>query len=228
MDLINLNLYQVPFSVLAAKAQTLYHGFKKNKIEYSAPKPALEIFLKHIKTLNKAIAARGTVSNHGSSTDYTALVLAAEQVREDIRQLSFYALNTKPDNSSSWIGLGFVLKHYSRTSKPLGMVENFRHFISREIPPQHVKIAWSKPLGVTVRDVRIYLVQRNNNPDYPGVIPCRENIIGLPTATKFIDEHPLIGENYYWVTPINGAGVGVTSQAVRVVNGMYSSKDNSD
>ncbi len=222
MDLINLNLYQVPFSVLAAKAQTIYNGFKKNKGEYPAPIPELDLFLKHIKALKKAIAARGTVSNHGSSTDYTALVLAAEQVREDMRRLSFYAQNTKPANPSSWIGLGFVMKQYSRTSKPLGMVQNFRHFISRNIPAPQIKLAWKKPLGVTVRDVRVYIVQRNNSPDYPGAIPCRENVIGFPTRTTFIDEFPLFGENYYWVTPINGAGEGVTSQAVRVVNGMRS------
>jgi hypothetical protein len=218
MDLINLNLYQVPFSVLAAKAQTLHDGFKKKKAEYAKPNPALDIFQKHIKELNKAIADRGTVSNHGSSTDYTALLLAAEQVREDMRQLSFYAQFTRPHDTSSWIGLGFVIKHYSRTAKPLGMVQNFRHFISRDIPVPHIKLAWKKPEGVTVRDVRVYLVQRNNTPDYPGEVPCRENIIGLPTATKFIDEHPLSGENYYWVTPINAAGEGVTSQAVIVVN----------
>jgi hypothetical protein len=44
------------------------------------------------------------------------------------------------------------------------------------------------------------------------------NIIGLVPNTSFIDTNPLVGENWYWVTPFNGVGLGVTSDGLMVVS----------
>jgi hypothetical protein len=101
------------------------------------------------------------------------------------------------------------------------MVQNLRNFVSRKIASPSIKIKWKRPLATEPSDVKIYIVQRNNAAVYP-VPPdgsrAVANIIGYVTNTELLDENPYVGENFYWVTPVNAAGLGVTSDAVMVIS----------
>jgi hypothetical protein len=68
--------------------------------------------------------------------------------------------------------------------------------------------------------VKGYIIQRSNTSQYPTATKSETiaNIIGFATVTSFIDNNPFAGENWYWVTPYNSRGFGVTSEAVMVVS----------
>jgi hypothetical protein len=219
---INLNLYALNFTTLAAQAQTNYDGFISLIADYPAPKPSMPVFKSHITKLNAAIAKWGVKGNRGSHKDYLGLLAARKIVRNDLRKLVQYAQNRKPGDVESWSKLGFKSKKLKSKPAPLQMVQDFHHFISRSVPAPALKLKWKKPLDTDRRAVKYYIIQRNNKPEYPA--PNNEaqiaNVIGFVTRTTFIDKNPFAGPNWYWVTPVNSVGLGVTSQAVLVVSTM--------
>jgi hypothetical protein len=135
--------------------------------------------------------------------------------------LSDFAQNKKPNDPDSWTDLGFKIKRPKSKPKALQMVQNLRNFISRSLTSFSIKLKWSKPLDTDRADVKGYIIQRSNVPEYP-VSPegsrAIANVIGLVPNTSFIDEDPLAGANYYWVTPYNALGNGVTSAALMVIS----------
>jgi hypothetical protein len=220
-SLINLSLFRYTYAALAAFAQTIHDGFIAEVADYATPNPLMAAFQADIDALNIAVANWGIQGNRGSHAAHLALVAAAIVVKNDLRMLAEYAQNTQPNNPDSWERVGFKAKRPKSAVRPLEMVQNFRHFISRNVPPPFIKLRWKRPLNTAKGDVKGYLVQRNNVGVYPvdpdggrGIV----NVIGLMPNTSFIDEDPFVGANYYWVTPFNSLGLGVTSSEVMVVS----------
>jgi hypothetical protein len=178
-------------------------------------------FQSDIDDLNAAIAKWGVKGNRGSHSDHLALVAAAIVIKNDLRMLSEYAQNTRPNNPDSWAAVGFKAKRPRSKPQPLEMIREFRHFIARSIPSPGIKLRWKRPLDTSKSDVKGYIVQRNNTAEYPvapdgskGIV----NVIGIIPNTAFIDNDPFVGENWYWVAPYNSLGNGVTSAGLMVVS----------
>ena len=220
-SLINLNLFRLSYSDLGDFAQTIHDGFVALVADYATPNPAMAAYQGDITALKKATTAWGVKGNHGSHLDHLTLIDARTVVRNDLRMLAEYAQNTKPNNPTSWSAVGFKIKRPKSAPKPLEVVQNFRNFISRKVASPDIKLRWKRPLDTMPADVKGYIVQRNNTSVYPlGTDGSRgvANIIGYVPNTAFIDEKPLVGENFYWVTPYNSVGLGATSAAVMVVS----------
>jgi hypothetical protein len=217
---ISLNLSKLTYKGLASFAQTIHDGFVTLVAIFATPNPLMTAFQTDIDALNDAITKWGTKPTRGSTSDLTAVKDAAKQVKFDLRMLSQYAMNTVPDDPSKWIDVGFGLKQPRGKPIHLQVVQNFRHFISRSVAPPSIKLKWKRPLFTTPHDVKLYIVQRNNVAVYPVTADGHAviSIVGFVTNTEFIDEDPFVGENYYWVTPVNAAGLGFTSEAVMVVS----------
>jgi hypothetical protein len=139
-------------------------------------------------------------------------------VKNDLRMLADYAQNTKPDDPNSWMLAGFVVKRDPLPPAPLGMVQNLRNFISRTLPQPELKIRWKRPLDTDPGDVKGYVIQRNSTSDYPATSQGIANVIAVVVNTAYTDSNPLPGENWYWVTPFNSLGLGVKSDALKVVS----------
>src|SRR3569832_725286 len=127
---------------------------------------------------------------------------------------------TKPLDPDSWSKLGFAIKRPKSKPVTLQAVQNFRHFISRDVDEPQIKLKWKRPLDTLKTDVKGYIVQRNNTSTYPVSVDGQAlaNIIGIIPNTSFIDVNPLVGENYYWVVPFNAIGNGVKSAALKIVS----------
>jgi hypothetical protein len=78
-SLINLGLYQIKFTDLAANAQTIHDGFIAQILLFPTPNPTMVIFQGDIDALNAAIVKWGPKGNRGSKADYNALVAAANR-----------------------------------------------------------------------------------------------------------------------------------------------------
>jgi hypothetical protein len=223
-SIINLSLSKLTFSGLASFAQTIHDGFLALVLQYPAPNPTLLVFQTAIDDLNDAITAWGVKGNRGSHADYLALLAAANVVRNYLRMLADYAQNTKPDDSSSWTDVGFLIKRPKSAPVALEMVQNLRNFIARDIPAPSIKIKWKRPLNTDAGDVKGYIIQHNNEPVQPSMTTLPDgsngvaNVIGIVTNTTFIDSDPYVGANYYWVTPFNSLGYGVSSDMLMVIS----------
>jgi hypothetical protein len=217
---ISLRLSKLTYTALKGFAQSLHNGFVLLVALFGTPNPLMTTFQDDIDALDAAISKWGTKPYHGSSTDKENLINAAKKVRLDIRMLAAYAMNTVPLDPSKWIELGFSLRPPHGTPSKLEVVQNFRHFITRKVPAPGIKLKWKRPQFTQSHDVKMYIVQRSNTSVYPEVDGSRSviNVVGYVTRTDFVDEDPFVGENYYWVTPVNTAGLGTTSEAVRVVS----------
>jgi hypothetical protein len=221
---ISLKLSGLTFTALAGFAQSIHDGFVAQAVIYLTPNPLMLAFQSDIDDLVVANSKWGTKPIHGSSSDKAALIDASKKIKLDLKMLAQYAMNTVPDDPSKWIDLGFALKSPRGKPAKLQVVQNFRHFISRDLPSPKIKIKWKRPLLAQSHDIKMYVVQRSNTSVYPlppdghAII----NILGFTTVTEFVDADPFVGENFYWVTPVNAAGLGVTSEAVMV----FSSKAN--
>jgi hypothetical protein len=220
-SLISLNLFRYTYAALAAFAQTIHDGFIAEIADYATPNPLMAAFQADIDALNIAVANWGIKGNRGSHIAHLALIAAAIVVKNDLRMLAEYAQNTRPNDPDSWERVGFKAKRPKSAVKPLEVVRDFRQFIARNIPAPYIKLRWKRPLDTQPADVKGYLVQRNNVDVYPllpdggrGIV----NVVGLKMNTVFIDEDPYVGENYYWVTPFNSLGLGVTSDSVKVIS----------
>ena len=220
-SLINLSLSKLSYANLAAFSQTIASGFTSQVTDYPTPNPAMSALTADINVLNTAVTKWGVKGNRGSHADHVALKDAANTVRNDLRMLADYAQNKKPDDTTSWIAVGFKIKRAKSKPVALEMVQNLRNFISRDIPAPGIKLKWKKPLGTDSTDVKGYVVQRNNVPTYPVSVDGSRglaNVIGLVPNTSFIDSVPFVGANYYWVTPFNTVGYGVTSDPLMVIS----------
>ena len=221
-SLISLNLFKVSYNTLAGNSQTIHDGFVTKVADYPAPNPTMPNFQTDIDALQDAITAWGIKGNRGSHVDHLNLVAAANFVRDDLRMLADYAQNTKPDDPDSWSTLGFKIKRGRSKPAELQIVQNFRNFLSRSVPPPAIKLKWKRPLDTDAGDVKGYLIQRNNTSEYPGGDlrgnRAIANVIGVVPNTAFIDEDPYVGENWYWVTPFNSLGFGVTSDPLKVIS----------
>jgi hypothetical protein len=212
-SLINLNLFRLTYAALAAFAQTIHNGFVALALDYPAPNPTMPIFQTDIDELNDAITAWGVQGNHGSHADHVALIAAATIVRNDLRMLASYAQNRKPDDFASWTNLGFNIKRPKSAPVSLQMVQNFHLFIARDIPSGKIKLKWKRPLATDPGDVKGYIVQFSNTIVQPAIDGSQgvANIIGIIPNTSVLVEPQFEGANYFWVTPFNSVGYGVSS-----------------
>jgi hypothetical protein len=211
---ISLKATRLPIIDLLALARKIHAGFITHLAEYSMPKPAMPVFLLHILKMKKAIADWGSEGSRGGRNEHDAMRSAAKVVITDLRQLAAYAQSTRPNDADSWRSLGFALRLPRQKTKRLQKVQDLRRFIARDIPLSAVKLKWRIPLEAKEKNVKTYIIQRTNSPDYPSSHNSIENVLGFSTSTSFIDKEPMPGPNYYWVTPLNGAGMGVTSEPV--------------
>jgi hypothetical protein len=220
MNNISLRLSKLTYTELAGFGQTIHDGFVKFVAIFATPNPLMTAFQSDIDDLVDANSKWGTKPIHGSSSDKAALVDAAFKVKLDLKMLAQYAMNTVPTDPSKWIDVGFALTPPRGKPATLQMVQNFRHFISRDLPAPKIKLKWKRPMFSQRGDVKMYIVQRSNTSVFP-LAPdghASNNILAFCTVTEFIDKDPFAGENYYWVTPVNAAGLGVVSEAVMVVS----------
>jgi hypothetical protein len=211
--LISMILSRLSFANLAAFAQRIHDGFIAEIADYATPNPLMAAFQSDIDALNAAITAWGPRGNRGSHSDYLALRAAASIVRNDLRMLADYASNTQPDNPDSWTLVGFNVKRPKSAPTALEMVQNLRHFIARDIPSPFIKLKWKRPLSTDPGDVKGYIIQYGNTNVQPEIDGSRGvvNVIGIVTSTNIILEPPFTGANYFWVTPFNSIGYGVSS-----------------
>jgi hypothetical protein len=215
-SLIKLNLFILTYEKLATFAQVIHDGFIAQVADYATPNPTMVDFQTDIDALNAAIFNWGLEGNRGSHADHVALLTAITIVKDDLRMLSAYAENTQPNNPDSWTDVGFTLKSAKTPPAPLQMVQNFHQFISRSLVAGTIKLKWKRPLEAAPSDVKCYVVQYNNSPVQPQIDGSRGvvNVIGIVTDTSLIVVPPFIGANYFWVTPLNTVGFGVSSEAV--------------
>jgi hypothetical protein len=173
-------------------------------------------FKTDIDALRVAITKWGLKGNHGSHADHVALIVAATVVRNDLRMLASYAQNKQPDNAPSWTNLGFKIKKPKSKPVALQMVRDFRQFISRDIPASKIKLKWKRPLGTQSADVKGYIVQYNNTNEQPAIDGSRAiaNIFGITPNTTLLVEPQYVGANFFWVTPFNSVGYGVSSDSL--------------
>jgi hypothetical protein len=213
---ISLNLFKLTYGTLATLAQAVHDGFVTLAADYPSPKPTMLLFQTQIDNLNAAIIAWGTVGARGSHVQHLALIAAANVVRDSLRQLAAYAMTTKPDNQDSWAALGFAIKRPKSAPVPLQQVQNFHNFVSRTVVAGTIKLKWKRPLDTDASDVKGYIVQHSNTSEQPlingsqGIV----NVLGITTDTNIIVEPQHVGANYFWVTPFNSVGYGVSSAPV--------------
>jgi hypothetical protein len=93
------------------------------------------------------------------------------------------------------------------------MVRNLRNFVSRDIVAGTIKIKWERPLDTDPGDVKGYMIQYNSTNVQPEIDGGRGivNVLGVITDTSLIVIPPYVGANYFWVTPFNSVGYGVSS-----------------
>jgi hypothetical protein len=210
--LISLNLIKLSYSALKTLAQTVHDGFLALALDYPAPVPTMLIFQGHIDDLDAAITAWGPVNARGSHNQHLALIAAANVVREDLRQLAAYATNKKPNDKDSWSNLGFPVKRPKSPPSSLQMVRDLHVFISRLLGPGFIKLKWKRPLDSERASIKVYLVQFNNTAVQPAMTGSQGIVNGiLVSGSTIIIEPPYVGANFFWVTPFNAAGYGVSS-----------------
>jgi hypothetical protein len=211
---ISLNVLKLSYSALRTLAQNIHDGFLAHALEYPAPTVTMLIFQGHIDDLIAAIDAWGLPHARGSHQQHVDLIAAANIVRDDLRKLSLYAMTTKPDDKDSWSSLGFAIKRPKSATAPLGMVRDLRIFISRLVPSTSIKLKWERPLDTDQGDIKVYVIQYNNTAVQPERVNGSQgiaNVIGIVTDTSIILEPKYAGANFFWVTPFNAAGFGVSS-----------------
>ena len=95
------------------------------------------------------------------------------------------------------------------------MVQQFRKFVSRTLVDGTLKLKWKRPADTTALDVKVYVVQFNNTGVQPRIDGSHGVVNGiLVTNTSIIIVPPHVGANYFWVTPFNAIGYGVSSEPV--------------
>ena len=215
-SLIKLILYRIGFDALAALAQTIHDGFVAQVADYATPNPAMPAFKSHIDDLTAAIAAWGPKGARGSHAQHVALVNAANVVKDDLRQLADYAQNQQPDNPTSWGLVGFAIK--APRSKPvaLGMVQNLRNLLSTSVVAGTARLRWKRPLGTKAGDVKGYIIQRSSTNVQPQIDGhAIINVVGVVPNTEYTANlSDYTGSGYFWVTPFNSVGFGVTADPV--------------
>jgi hypothetical protein len=212
-SVIKLNLFNLSYAALLTLAQAVHDGFVLFVAVYAAPNPAMLLFQTHVTALKDAITAWGPKGARGSHTQHLALIAAANVVRDDLRMLVTYAMNTKPNAPDSWAALGFSIKRAKSLPSVLQMVQNLRNFVTRDLVLGTIKLKWERPLETDPGDVKVYIIQYNNVNEKPDIDGSRgiANVIGLATDTSIVITPPYTGANYFWVTPFNSVGYGVSS-----------------
>jgi hypothetical protein len=212
-SLIKLLLYSMGFDALRSFAQTIHDGFVANIADYATPVPVLPAFQTDIDALADAISAWGTPGARGSHADHVALIDAANVVRDDLRRLADYAQNAQPDNPTSWGAVGFPIKRPKSVPQALQMVQDLRNFVSREIPAGFIRLKWKRPLDTDSSDVKGYIIQHNSSNVQPEINGSQGvvNVVAIVPNTSIQFQPPYTGANYFWVTPFNSVGYGVSS-----------------
>jgi hypothetical protein len=212
-SLITLFLYRRSYSNLATFAQSIHDGFVSLALIFTTPNPLMAMFQADIDTLNVCIQAWESTATR-TRTDLNNLRAAAQKVRTDLRMLADYAQNTRPDDPDIYEQLGFEVKKTPSAPQELQMVRELRIFVSRTVPSTNIKLKWKRPLATDPGDVKFYLIQKNNVPVRPLIESSKgvvNGVAGLALETTFTLEPPYEGPNYFWVTPVNAAGYGVSS-----------------
>jgi hypothetical protein len=216
--LINQSL-RISYKDLKENSQKVHNGYVTLVADYPSPTPPMIDFQADIDALSAAITAWGPKGARGSHEQHLILINAAEQVRNDYRQLAMYAMITKPGNTVSWVALGFNIKKAGSLPGKLEPVQDFHRFISRKVGDGLIKLKWKKPLNANTKDVKSYVVQVSNaavQPALPDAIHgvVNSSIIDIATKTTSTLSPPFTGANYFWITPLNAFGFGNSSTVV--------------
>src|SRR5262245_41581978 len=94
--IIALNFRKLSFTELAALCQRVIDGFTAQSATYTTPVPTVATVTADLAMLTAAIAAHGDRSNHGRTSDFTALKDAANQVKLDLFTMASYAESVTP------------------------------------------------------------------------------------------------------------------------------------
>jgi hypothetical protein len=211
---INLGLSKGSYRDLADNSQSIHDGFVAEVADFPAPSPTMPIFQGHIDDLETAITSWGPPGARGSRAAHDALVTAANVVKADLKQLASYAMATKPNDPDAWRRLNFNIKRPKTAPEPLQKVRDFHLFVSRAVVAGTLKLKWKRPLDTDPGDVKGYIIQSSDTAVQPAIDASRgiANVHALLTDTSIILEPKYTGANYFWVTPFNAVGCGVSSE----------------
>jgi hypothetical protein len=211
---INLGLSNIPVRELADNSQSVHDGYVAEALVFPAPNPAMPIFQGHIDDLEDAITAWGPEGARGSRAQHDALLAAAKVVKADLKQLASYAMATKPNDPDAWRRLNFNIKRPKSAPEPLQKVRDFHIFVSRAVVAGTLKLKWKRPLDTDPGDVKCYIIQSSDTAVQPAIDGSRgiSNVHAMLTDTSIVLEPKYTGANYFWVTPFNAMGCGVSSE----------------
>jgi len=178
---------------------------------FTTPNPAITVLGTALTNLEAAIALWGTTGNHTGTANERDVLAKSLIVYNILMKLSEYCMNTVDDTLSFedqtviLLSSGFAVKDAATPQGKLGVVQNFRRFISRTLNEWEYKMRWKRPLAAKKGNVKLYNLKRNTVNNY-----ATATIIAEPTATTYTDS-PDAGTYYYWVVGVNNKGEGVVS-----------------
>ena len=213
---IVLKLKVKQFSAILALAERIFEYLNGN-IHFVSPSPGLATLNAGINELRDAIAKWGQQGNRGSHLDHVNLELSALKMYNMLWSIAEYCENTVllnvPDGERAAVLVtsGFTLKKAKTPQGRLEMVQNVHQFIARNVERTHVKLRWEKPLNLfTHTNVKGYKVSRSSHNDF-----ATAKELAIVTATTYTDI-PGAGDWFYWITPLNYMGEGVTCQSIMI------------
>jgi len=205
-------LNKLTFQGLVDYANAISAGMTAQVAVYPAPVPDLATLDTDTAAMQALVTAWGPQGNRGSHATYTGLLAARVLVEADLVQLANYAENTTPYDAVNFALANWPIRNVNSPQGILQKAEDFRQFISRQVPAGSIKLKWSKPLGLhSPGNVKSWKVFRSLDTLFNNAVE-----VAIVTKTTFTDT-PLIPFQptlYYWVQAFNTEGGGVISDIV--------------
>lgn len=218
-----LNVTPRQYSVLISLGNRTVAAITGSTV-YTTPSPSILTIQSLVTDCQNALAKwKGSGSNRGSEDDLAQLRLKAKLLHVNLKALMQYCQNTAEiaagtDNDQLNALLtqsGFDLGKGKSPVGMLEMVQNFHQFISRSIPDNKTKLKWKRPLNTRrSNDVLSYNLYRSTTANLADAV-----LIAQTSKSEYIDTNPAAIDTYYWywVAPFGSAGLGIMSEAVKVL-----------
>src|ERR1051325_9941486 len=125
---ISLTLGSLSYGELKDFAQIIHDGLVAQAAIFTTPPMTMLVFQGYIDTLDTCIGAWGIEGDRGSKKDHNNLVAAAGVVKDALRLIAVYVMNTRPNDPDMWQLLGFKLKSLKKPPVNLQKVHTLRNF----------------------------------------------------------------------------------------------------